>query len=138
VKNLPSPETVTPTTPLRLDVAARLAFPDGSIKASALRRMAASGKLDHEKIAGKLYTTLANIEEMRCSCRVHAKAPDFGSGPVETTERRSGLSSTEERKLALASAKATLQVQSKLSPDMSPESTTQKKPRAQVIRMRSK
>jgi len=51
--------------PLRLEVAAQLAFPDGSITASALRRMAATGKLDYEKIAGKIYVTLNSILKSR-------------------------------------------------------------------------
>jgi hypothetical protein len=72
---IPAPEMVTPTTPLRLEVAARLAFPDGSMTVSALRRLVVGGKLDHEFIAGKYYVTLAAIEEMRSKCRVQAKAP---------------------------------------------------------------
>jgi hypothetical protein len=39
-----------------------LAFPDGSMSASGLRREAARGRLVIERIAGKDYTTLANIE----------------------------------------------------------------------------
>jgi hypothetical protein len=54
--------------PLRLDVAARLGFPDGSIKVSALRRLCVSKKLDHELIASKYFVTLAGIEEMRKRC----------------------------------------------------------------------
>ena len=34
-----------------------------------------------ERIAGKDYTTLANIERMRELCRVEAKAPTYGSDP---------------------------------------------------------
>ena len=71
-----APEVVTPTTPLRLEIAARLGFPDGSMSTSALRRLVvANNKLTVEIIAGKYYTTLAAIEEMRQSCRVKAKAP---------------------------------------------------------------
>jgi len=50
--------------PLRLAVAAALAFPDGSMTASGLRREAARGRLVVERIAGKDYTTLANVERM--------------------------------------------------------------------------
>src|ERR1035437_937759 len=64
-------------TPLRLRIAAALAFPDGSIAASGLRREAARGRLVIERIAGKDYTTLANIERMRELCRVQAKAQGF-------------------------------------------------------------
>ena len=66
--------------PLRLAIAASLAFPDGSMTASGLRREAARGNLVVERIAGKDYTTLANIKQMRELCRVEIKAPDCGSG----------------------------------------------------------
>jgi len=72
-------------TPLRLAVAAKIAFPDGSITAEALRREAARGRLTLERIAGKDYTTLANIERMRELCRVQAKAPDSTFGPRGAT-----------------------------------------------------
>ena len=57
-------------TPLRLDVAAAMAFPDGSMTASGLRRECARGRLVIERIAGKDYTTLRNIGRMRDLCRV--------------------------------------------------------------------
>src|SRR5581483_3192874 len=96
---------VGPNTPLRLGVAASLAFPDGSMSASGLRREAARGRLVIERIAGKDFTTLANIERMRELCRVEAKGPGCGSenGPVE---RHSGSSSTMASKSAQARAKA--------------------------------
>lgn len=47
---------------------------------SGLRREAARGRLLIERIAGKDYTTLANIERMRQLCRIRAKVPDCGSG----------------------------------------------------------
>ena len=67
---LPLRDEVKPDTPLRLDVAVALAFPDGSMTASGLRREAARGRLVIERIAGKDYTTLANVEKMRELCRV--------------------------------------------------------------------
>ena len=63
---------ITANTPLRLAVAAKIAFPDGSITAQALRREASRGRLTVERVAGKDYTTLANIERM--------KVPDFTLG----------------------------------------------------------
>jgi hypothetical protein len=51
--------------PLRVHVAARRAFPDGTMTASGLRREAKRGRLVIERIAGKDYTTLAHIERMR-------------------------------------------------------------------------
>src|SRR5690242_19871347 len=64
VASVPSPEQVTPDAPLRLEIAAKIAFPDGSMTASGLRREADRGHLVIERIAGKDYTTLVNIERM--------------------------------------------------------------------------
>jgi hypothetical protein len=70
----PSSRTdMDPSAPLRLQTAAKVAFPDGSMSASGLRREAARGRLVIERIAGKDYTTLAHIERMRELCRVEAK-----------------------------------------------------------------
>jgi hypothetical protein len=74
-----------PDCPLRLAVAAKIAFPDGSMSASGLRREAHRGRLVVERIAGKDYTTLTNIERMRELCRVLAKAPGCGSGQLRVT-----------------------------------------------------
>src|SRR5262249_23116547 len=73
--------------PLRLAVAAALAFPDGSMSASGLRREAARGRLVVERIAGKDYTTLANIERMRELCRVEARVPASGYVPHGATRQ---------------------------------------------------
>src|ERR1700690_3559630 len=83
---LPPIETIGPDTPLRLSVAAALAFPDGSMTASGLRREGARGKLIIERIAGKDYTTLANIDRMRELCRVEAKVQDSTcAAPVQAS-----------------------------------------------------
>src|SRR5882724_8217524 len=66
-------ENVTSDAPLRLSTAAKLAFPDGSMTASGLRREAARGRLRIERIAGKDFTTLDEIKKMRELCRVQAK-----------------------------------------------------------------
>ena len=78
--NAPSlnPDEIGPNTPLRLDVAARRAFPDGSMGVPGLRREFKAGRLAIERIAGKDYTTLAEIERMRVRCRRKAKAPASG------------------------------------------------------------
>src|SRR5580704_14012405 len=99
VAAIPSPDQVTPATPLRLGVAAAIAFPDGTMSAAGLRREAARGRLVIERIAGKDYTTLANIERMRELCRVEAKVPDCGCVPpaaegAESSRAPSGSSST--------------------------------------------
>ncbi|WP_456706923.1 MULTISPECIES: excisionase [Bradyrhizobium] len=85
--------------PLRLSVAAAVAFPDGSMTASGLRRESSRGRLVIERIAGKDYTTLFHIERMRELCRVQAKEPgstDAKHGIAEATSSPSpfGLSKT--------------------------------------------
>src|SRR6266851_3180879 len=93
-------ENVASDAPLRLSTAAKLAFPDGSMTASGLRREAARGRLRVERIAGKDFTTLDEIRKMRELCRVPAKAPDYTNEKRDTlTEsssiRPSGSSKTE-------------------------------------------
>src|SRR5689334_10842719 len=93
-------EKVRPDAPLRLSTAAKLAFPDGSMTASGLRREAARGRLCVERIAGKDYTTLEAIERMRELCRVRAKEPGCTSEEPDikaenSFTRQSGSSRTE-------------------------------------------
>ena len=90
----PPREDIGHDQPLRLAVAAALAFPDGSMTASGLRREAARGRLVVERIAGKDYTTLDSIERMRQLCRVEAKARDSTcAGHAQASAgKRSGLS----------------------------------------------
>ncbi|WP_247644243.1 excisionase [Brucella anthropi] len=66
-------ESVSDDTPLRLEHAVRLAFPDGSMKAAGLRKERDAGRLQTELIAGKEYVTLAAIREMRELCRGRRK-----------------------------------------------------------------
>jgi hypothetical protein len=96
-----------PEAPLRLKVAAAVAFPDGSMTASGLRREAARGRLVVERIAGKDYTTLTAIEEMRTKCRRLNNPPICGSGQPGQSAPPSGLSSTSDATSALAAARAT-------------------------------
>jgi hypothetical protein len=56
--------------PLRLDIAAAIAFPDGTMSAEGLRQEHCAGRLTIEAIGGSEYTTLAAIERMRGLCRV--------------------------------------------------------------------
>lgn len=71
----PGRRSQSSTTPLRLALAAEIAFPDGSIGVKGLRRERDAGRLTTFKIAGKEFTTLAEIEEMRERCRVQPKVP---------------------------------------------------------------
>ena len=89
-KSLPSRESITADTPLRLSVAAVLAYPDGSMTASGLRREANRGRLAIERTAGKDYTTLANINRMRELCRVEREAPGSGSAAHDATKTAAG------------------------------------------------
>src|SRR5450759_4755653 len=77
-KVLPSLETITSDTPLRLSIAAALAYPDGSMTSSGLRREAARGRLTLERTAGRDYVTLGSIDRMRELCRVEAKGHACG------------------------------------------------------------
>src|SRR5260370_9555404 len=64
---------VAPDAPLRLSIAAKSAFPDGSMTASGLRSEANRGRLRIERVAGKDFTTLNEIKRMRELCRVPAR-----------------------------------------------------------------
>ena len=89
---------ITRTTPLRSETAAKLAFPDGSMKLAGLRREVGRGRLAYEVIAGKHYTTLADIDAMRELCRVQAKGlVSTGGRRVEKAESSSspGIGSSE-------------------------------------------
>ena len=79
-----------PLDPLQLGVAARLAYPDGSMTASGLRKEAERGRLAIERVAGKDYTTLSAIAEMREKCLLEPKGCGSGLGrnadqPVENS-----------------------------------------------------
>ena len=109
---IPDPNRVTEDTPLRLDVAAALEFPDGSMGASGLRREAGNGRLVIEKIAGKFFTTRKAIREMREQCRVQLSPAASGSnlpGDDRTVQSgpRSMSSLTGGPKEALAAARMT-------------------------------
>lgn len=71
-----------PDAPLRLSIAAKLAFPDGSMTASGLRREAARGRLRIERIANKDFVTLAEIKRMRELCRVPASELAIETAPA--------------------------------------------------------
>ncbi|MET4229845.1 hypothetical protein ABIB83_004613 [Bradyrhizobium sp. I1.8.5] len=81
----------TDDIPRRLSVIARLAFPDGGMTASSLRREAERGRLAIERIAGKDFTSFQAIAEMRKACRVDRKeTPSFPHGAFSV--KRSGAS----------------------------------------------
>ena len=108
------PEKISDDTPIRLETAAAIAFPDGSMTASGLRREAERERLVIERVAGKDYTTLNHIKRMRELCRVRSNRQDSGNGQsVETKTADShmlppGLSSMEVANSALDSTLSTL------------------------------
>ena len=57
----------------RDEIAAEIAYPDGSMTVSGLRRERDAGRLVVERTAGKEYTTLKAIADMRELCRVPAR-----------------------------------------------------------------
>src|SRR5262245_54783800 len=100
---------IDPDVPLRLDVAAEVAFPFGGMTASGLRREARRGRLIIERIAGKDFTTLRHIQEMRQQCRDQQRAPDCGSnqknakGTASSSGAPPGSSATDRARSARAS-----------------------------------
>jgi hypothetical protein len=109
-------------TPLRLDVAASLAFPAGGMTAAGLRREAKRGLLVIWRMAGKDWTSLAEIERMIPRCLVPQKAPTYTSDIVPDASRN-GPSETEAMKSARAALNATVQALKKPSPLTSPKNT---------------
>jgi hypothetical protein len=131
-------------TPLRLDVAAKLAFPDGSMTAAGLRKEAGRGRLIIERIARKDYTTLSAIARMRELCRLPPRVHGCGSEKPNAIEQRKsrttryGLSATEAIKRAHDAALATVEKLSKPSPTTSPESTSPRRRKGSVIPLGSR
>jgi hypothetical protein len=116
-------------TPLRLIDAARIAFPAGGMTVSGLRKERNRNRLVIEKIAGKEFTTLRNIAEMRVKCREARKEPDYGSSPKSETQTAkssatpAGSLETERAKSALAALEQTAKGLSKPFPNTSPKNT---------------
>jgi hypothetical protein len=127
-------DNVTPATMLRLEAAAALGFPDGSMSAGALRRQAAVGHLAIYRIAGKDYTTLANIEEMKTTCRVPAK------GPTSTTTSSGACctSETDNSNVAIASMKMTARALKEHLQNTSSRSMTRKGRSTKIIPIKPK
>jgi hypothetical protein len=131
--------------PLRLAVAASLAFPDGSMTASGLRREAARGRLVIERIAGKDYTTLADIKRMREKCRNQPRVPDCGSVTSDATSgaespiQPCGTSGTTTAcSRAQDAALMIVEVLSGASPTISADATLRRRARARVIPVKSR
>jgi hypothetical protein len=106
-------------TPLRLAAAAKLAFPDGGMTATGLRREAKRDRLVVYRIAGKDFTTLGNIKRMRELCRVKQARRDStcdrngGTSPASSLTLPPGLSLIAVAKSELAAALRTEAARSK-------------------------
>ncbi|KAB7786007.1 hypothetical protein [Methylorubrum populi] len=100
---IPDRSEITADTPLSLDVAARIAFPDGSMSGLALRNAATRGNLGHAKIGGRVYTTLADIESMVAARWVEAE-------PRQSSPRRKSAENVEVKEEAGAATARALQI----------------------------
>ena len=122
--NPPPADAIDPCAPLRLNLAAKIAFPDGSMSASGLRREGAKGRLILERIANKDYTTLEAIRTMRELCRVPIREPDFtnenldiareSSSPKPHGSSRTATAISPQDALRARLKKSRLEKQSKL------------------------
>jgi hypothetical protein len=139
VSVMPAVDQISRDTPLRLNIAAALAYPDGSMTPSGLRREAARGRLVIERTAGKDYTTLGAIEHMRELCRLEARERGCGSGKRAVTEKlgnhttQCGSSAMENIQRAQAAARMIVKELKERSPSTSTESTSPKRRQARVI-----
>ena len=128
------PDNVDPNHPIMLEAAARLGFPDGSMTVSGLCNEIRKGNLHASKMAGRIYVTLNEIQQMRERCNIGAgdevrernSTSANQSGPVaqgdgsSSTPHRPGSASSE----ALAHLQMIAQRLKKPLPDTSPESTS--------------
>ncbi len=105
----------TPDSPMRLDEAARIAFPLGNMTKSGVRREIERGNLDASRIAGRYFVTLLAIREMMDRCRVQKHHPDCGSDRQQPTVQQSGSSRTAAIAKAQAALKAKLNAPGRLS-----------------------
>lgn len=95
---------ITDDTPLRLDIAAALKFPDGSIGASSLRREAARGRLVTWRVAGKDFTSLRELNEMLARCVVQRTPPVACFDQPKMIVARPSAPSKADANAALAAA----------------------------------
>lgn len=131
-------------TPLRLADAAARAFPGGGVTVCSLRREAAKGRLAIMRIAGKDFTTLADIREMQQKCLVNQKARTFGfDQPTETPPESSssapdGSSRTEAVKSAQDALRETVKALKQSSRPISRRNTPRSAGNAPLDQSRSR
>ena len=140
---IPDRSEIDDDTPLRLDVAAALAFAGGSMSASGLRREAQRGRLALMRIAGKDWTTLRAIAEMKSRCLAPPKVPaSTSSQPAETKPVASPAPLDGSSEMAPVctprdAALATLQALIKPSPTTSGRRTGRRAPNVISLKSRS-
>jgi hypothetical protein len=140
--SLPSTDQVSEDTLLRLEVAAKIAFPLGGMGVSGLRREAGRGNLRIYKMANKDFTTLRDINGMREKCRATPNQPASGLNPKRETRQGSskgaqhGSFETERKKSALDALRQTARGLNKPSKNTSSENIRSHETAA-VIRLKS-
>jgi len=102
---------ITDNTPLRLERALEIGFPEGGMSVSGLRKERDRGTLAVMMIAGKEFTTLADLREMMIRCRERQKDQGFTPSrkhatrkPGSSSRTLSGSSETGALSAARASA----------------------------------
>lgn len=124
---------LAPDTPLRLAEAAKIAFPDGSIGVRQLRTERDKGKLSTFMIAGREFTTLADIAEMIERCRAKPGRRDCGGdqpsrpAPGGAAVPESGSSSIAADSAAQDAARARIAKLRRPSPTTSRKATRRRR-----------
>jgi hypothetical protein len=135
-------DQIGPDTPLRLKDAVSIAFPAGGMSVSGLRKERDRGRLVVEKIAGREFTTLSNIEQMREKCRDAHTAQGSGLNQKNVTRAENSfgtpLGSLETGRVSSARAalEMTARALNKPSEITSPQNT-KSLATADVIRLKS-
>lgn len=132
----PSAGAIDRDTPLRLADAVKIAFPFGGMTVSGLRREIARGHLAIEIIAGKHFTTLGAIEEMREKCRLTPRARGSICDASAVAVPLTGSSETGNVSAALDAAQMTLRALKKPSTSTS-ERPALRRRKAPVIHLTS-
>jgi hypothetical protein len=108
-----------------------------AFRAALRRHEATSGDLMIYRIAGKDFTTLSNIEEMKASWRVEAKALVFRSTKPKAAPR-SGPSATDSEPSAQVALRESVKKLREGLASTSPKNTIREPASAAVIRMPSR
>ena len=117
------PTAMDKDTPQRLAVVAA----QFGLTAGALRTEAKRGRLVISRVAGRDWTSVAEVQGMFGLCRVTPEAPTYGSGQpvgeVRAPSAQSGSLRTPDVSIALASAWTAVQRLKGCSPTTSPVNT---------------